>query len=394
MQRQHRHAEATKLMESALALTRKAYAEEHPAVAAAIFDLAAVHNDAGHHRSADSLIRYGLGIQRRLLTATLLRGMAVSSALPLSHATDDITGPIARAFANDSAAPPKVSAASAGDNSLIVFATDRDGPDPIGDYGNAEIYVMNPDGSGQRRLTNEKAADNTPAFSPDGRRIAFVSQRGGGRDIYVMNADGTEQKRLTDFTKLGLAAANPSWSPDGKRVVFRSAVNRVNVYIINADGTGLIKLTDEPRGVAMPAWSPDGRKIAFSNLRHGKPQIYVMDTDGGNEVRLTSNTSRDNRPAWSPDGRLIAFHSDRDGNMEIYVMNADGSDQRRLTRNPAEDSYPSWSPDGKRIVFMSVVLGHNQIFTMKADGTDLKRLTEISPVAFSGFPNWGPAKRR
>jgi TolB protein len=102
----------------------------------------------------------------------------------------------------------------------------------------------------------------------------------------------------------------------------------------------------------------------------------------------------DNHAAWSPDSRRIAFHSDRDGEMEIYVMNADGTDTRRLTTNPTDDSYPSWSPDGKRIAFMRVVLGHNQVFTMNADGSGARRLTEISPVAFSGFPNWGTAQQR
>lgn len=390
---ERRHAEATKLMEHAVVLTRKAYPDEHPAVAAAIIDLAAILNDAGQHRRADSLIRYALGLQRRLLTADLLRGVGNPAAPPSSRTSNAAASPIESAFANEPAVPAKASADPPNDNSLIVFSTDRDGPDPVGDFGNAEIYVMNPDGSGQRRLTNEKAADNTPVLSPDGRKIAFVSQRGGGRDVFVMNVDGTKQNRLTDFWKLGLGAGNPSWSPDGKRIVFRSGVKRVDVYVINADGSGLKKLTDDPRGVAMPAWSPDGQKIAFSSLRDGELEIYVMNADGSNQIRLTFNTSKDNRPAWSPDGRRIAFHSDRDGEMEIYVMNADGSATRRLTKNPTDDSYPSWSPDGKRIVFMRVVLGHNQIFTMNADGSDVKRITEISPVAFSGFPHWGPKKK-
>ena len=392
--RQGRHREAVELMRASLALTRKAHPEEHPAVAGAIFDLAALLSGAGEHSSADSLIRYGLSVQRRLTTADLLRGMAGTSALPGPGTADDETAPIQRAFAAEPAPLAKKSAAPSSYNSRIVFATDRHGPDPVGDHGNAEIYIMNPDGSDQRRLTHENASDDTPALSPDGSMIAFASQRDGGTfEIFLMNADGTNQRRLTDFTKLGIGAVQPAWSPDGKRIVFKSRVKRIDIYVINVDGTGLVKLTDEPRGVNTPAWSPDGRKIAFASLRHGPPEMYVMNPDGSGQVRLTFNTWRDVRPSWSPDSRRIAFHSDRDGEMEIYVMNADGSDTRRLTRNPTEDGFPSWSPDGKRIVFHRRVLGHGAIFTMNADGSDVRRLTEISPVAFSGFPNWGRARR-
>jgi Tol biopolymer transport system component/tetratricopeptide (TPR) repeat protein len=392
--RQGDHARAAALMEQSLSLTRRAHVEEHPAVAAAILDLAGVLNDARQHRRADSLIRYALGIQTRMLAADRMRGMATHSVLPVARATDDVTAPIESVFRDDSTASARVIPASNGDNSLIVFGTDRDGPDPIGNHGNEEIYVMNRDGSGQRRLTNHPAADNTPAFSPDGSQIAFMSQRVGGFDIFVMNADGTGQRRLTNFTEIGLGAVNPEWSPDGKRIVFRSRVGPMNLYVINIDGTGLRKLTDDPLGAVQPSWSPDGRKIAFASLRHGRHEIYVMNTDGTDQVRLTFNTAQDNRPAWSPDSRRIAFHSGRDGNLEIYIMNADGSDQRRLTTHPTDDTYPSFSPDGNRIVFMRVVLGHGQVFSMNADGSDVVRLTEISPVAFSGFPDWGPAQQR
>jgi TolB protein len=118
-----------------------------------------------------------------------------------------------------------------------------------------------------------------------------------------------------------------------------------------------------------------------------------MAADGSDPVKLTDNAARDNQPAWSPDGRRIAFTSNRDGNQEIYVMNADGSNEIRLTNDPADDAHPSWSPDGRRIAFHRTVLGHGQIHVMKADGTDVKRLTELSPVAFSGWPSWGPSRR-
>ena len=173
----------------------------------------------------------------------------------------------------------------------IAFQSDRD--------GNAEIYVMNADGSGQTRLTNNPANDDVPAWSPDGAKIAFQSTRDGNYDIYVMNADGSGQTRLT---------TNPYFNDD------------------------------------VPAWSPRGGKIAFKSTRDGNAEIYVMNADGTGQTRLTTNSATDGNPVWSPNGAKIAFESNRDGNYEIYVMNADGSGQTRLTNNPATDARPGWSP--------------------------------------------------
>ena len=388
---------AAGVFRQALALARDTHSEDEPEVATAVFDLASALHAVNEHSEADSLIRYGVLLQQRLLTAALLRGAAqpgatTSPPLPsTSRASEEITATVDRALA---AQPVRTTPAAAGgaNTSRIAFVSDRDGPDPLGNHGNQEIYVMNADGTGQRRLTHEKAADFGPTWSPDGSMIAFTSQRGGGFDIFVMNADGTAQRRLTNFTERGLGAAGPTWAPDGKRIAFRSRLKQIDIYVVNIDGTGLTKITDGPGGAVTPTWSPDGRRIAFT--REGnRPGIFVMDADGKNVVQLTSNKALDHRPAWSPDGRRIAFYSNRDGDLEIYVMNADGSNQVRLTRNPGEDSYPSWSPDGRRIVFQRRVLGHTQIHVMNADGSDVKRLTELSPVAFSGFPSWGPAQR-
>jgi Tol biopolymer transport system component len=369
---------ATGLFRQALALLRATHPEEHPLVAAAIFELASALNNAGERAEADSLIRIGLALQRRLLTVTMLRSE---------------TGPSPPSLAR-TVVVPTIPAPVLGDGtSRIVFTSDRDGPDPKGDQGNQEIYVMNADGTGQRRLTHEQSGDFHPSWSPDGTMIAFASQRGRGFDIFIMNADGSQQERLTRLTDSGFGAVEPAWSPDGKRIAFRSRVGQVDIYVISVDGTGLTRLTTDPGGAFAPAWSPDGRKIAFSSRRHGSYDIFVMDADGGNPVRLTSNVSIDRRPAWSPDGRRIAFHSDRTGDQEIYVMNADGSDQVRLTTNPGEDAHPSWSPDGQRITFHRRVLGHVQVHVMNADGSGVRRLTDLSTVAFSGFPNWGPGSR-
>jgi hypothetical protein len=273
----------------------------------------------------------------------------------------------------------------------IAFVSSRDRPDVEGRQGNQEIYVMNADGSDQTRLTEDDAIDAAPAWSPDGRRIAFASSRGGGVDIYLMNADGTDPTRLTNMMTRGLGARIPAWSPDGRKIAFATAL-QPDIYVINVDGTGLRSLTTSPATDDQPAWSPDGSKIAFQSNRDGNLEIYVMNADGAQPVRLTFNQARDLSPDWSPDGRRIAFASDRDGDQEIYVMNADGSAPVRLTFNPGEDGRPGWSPDGGRIVFHRRVLGHLQVFTMNADGTEQTRLTEPSLVAFNGFPSWGKGR--
>ncbi len=172
-------------------------------------------------------------------------------------------------------------------------------------------------------------ADWYPVWSPDGGRIAFLSGRSGdgGADIYVMNVDGSGVVRLTDEVPW---IDSLSWSPDGGRIAFDAG----DIYIVNADGSGLVQLTDtdyEYGGDDNPVWSPDGERIAFnrSGFDSGPPPhnsedaIYVMNPDGSGLVQLTDNGH--DAPVWSPDGRRIAFISDRYGDYGIYVMNADGN---------------------------------------------------------------------
>ena len=280
--------------------------------------------------------------------------------------------------------------------SKIVFATDRDGPDPIGNFGNQEIYVMNGDGTGQTRLTDNGAIDGAPVWSPNGQQIAFHSTRANpgppplAIDIFLMNADGTYQSQLTNLTTLGLGGAvDPVWSPNGLQIAFSSFAAPREIFVINVDGTGLANLTSHPARDADPDWSPSGREIAFNSNRDGNQEIYVMNADGSEPRRLTFVAATDQRPAWSPNGRSIAFSSNRDGNLEIYVMNADGSEPTRLTFDAAPDDRPCWSPDGKRIVFdHRVETNHFEVFVMNADGSGQTRLTTSGPDAFSGFADW------
>ena len=239
----------------------------------------------------------------------------------------------------------------------------------------SHIYVMNADGTGLTRLSNDADYDLDPAWSPDGRKIAFVSARDGYYAIFAMNADGSDQTRLTSNPE---GNGQPAWSPDGGKIAFVSRRDGNNeVYVMNADGSGQTRLTDDVADEYEPAWSPDGRTIVFTN--NADRHLYVMNADGSGETRLEATG---HHAVWSPDGRRIAFD---DGG--IYVMNADGSGRMRLSTSNY-DAQPTWSPDGRRIAFVSERGGNAEIYVLRVDGSGETNLTNI--VADDYRPAWQP----
>ena len=212
-----------------------------------------------------------------------------------------------------------------------------------------------------------------PSISADGSAIVFE------RDFRIWKYDthlgtaaqvaitlrgspagaGIEHRTLTTgFRDLAL-------SPDGKKIAFASDRDgNLEIYVMSPTGANQTRLTSTPGAEFNPAYAPNGNKIAFHSSRDGNYEIYVMNADGGNVRRLTNSPYRDLRPRFSPDGKRIAFTSHRDGNAEIYVMNADGTAPRRLTHNPDRDDYPAWHPDGRRLVYVSERDGKHDLYTI------------------------------
>jgi Tol biopolymer transport system component len=267
--------------------------------------------------------------------------------------------------------------------------------------GITDIYTLKSNGAGLTRLTTDAAYDHGPAWSPDGTKIAFWSDRNGNDEIYVMNQDGSGVTRLTNDTSVDF---RPRWSPDGTKIVF---VNRRNgnfeIYVMNADGSSPLRLTNDPATDADPAWSPDGSKIAFWSGRAASGEIYVMNPDGSGVTRLTTNDAQSIQPEWSPDGSKLVFSrltgcDSYSGfcDYDLFVMNADGSGAAQLT-SASSDNDAAWSPDGGSIAFgasfcapyyyyyysYGCYYSYSAVYIVRTDGT---RVVEFLRDAF--YPAW------
>jgi TolB protein len=234
--------------------------------------------------------------------------------------------------------------------------------------GHAQVWVMNEDGSGRRRLTGLSSAKRGD-WSPDGRRLVF-----DGRfyrtlfdfDIGVMNADGSAVRRITRGPERDIMAA---WSPDGRWIAFsrlKTEGGIPDLWLVRPDGTDAHMLV---RRAGTPAWSPNGTRIAV-DLPGG---IWTVRTDGSGRRKLISGDVGE--AAWSPDGRRLVYTSWQHGAPELYAANADGSGRRRLTRNADDDFGARWSPDGARILYTHGRDGAHQVYVMNADGSGKTNLS-------------------
>jgi Tol biopolymer transport system component len=246
-----------------------------------------------------------------------------------------------------------------------------------GVHPHEDIYVVNADGSGLKRLTSDRWADFDPSWSPDGRRIAYRHESAGGdasAEIYVMDADGSLKRNLT---RRAGPDYSPAWSRDGKRIAFASFHGSAlpSIWVMKTDGSEKRRVS--PLSGEYPTWSPDGRKIAFDRNTFGPRawDIWVVGADGSRPRPLIASHADEQGAAWSPDGKTIAYASSRGapaGYKRIWLARADGSRQRLLTKVDGER--PAWTKPGTHVLFTA-----GGMFLVRRDGSGLRSIPVRAP---------------
>ncbi|HEX2241440.1 MAG TPA: hypothetical protein VHJ82_09905 [Actinomycetota bacterium] len=302
-------------------------------------------------------------------------------------------------------------------NGEIVFAV---GQDPTrqqldGSFLEFNLFSVSPTGEGLRQITSAPGVEISPAWAPDGLRIAFSGGPNlyASMDIQIVEVASGETINLTNSPTSD--EYSPDWSPDGKRLVFASALNAplalpypahtvtndYDLYVMNADGREVQRLTESTDWDSYPAWSPSGDWIAY--MRDGSIALISPD---GSKTRLLVNQLELGQglydPEWSPDGRKLLFATAAPDTFEIpllpcacdsdvWVVNVDGSGLRNLTaKSDAHEYAAAWSPDGRRIVFTSNRTGARQPYLMNPDGSNVVPLIDLQLDSGGAGLDWGP----
>jgi TolB protein len=269
----------------------------------------------------------------------------------------------------------------------IAFNSDRDADSR---HRAKEIYMVDYDGYNPRRMTVNLSLNIMPAWSPDGRNLAYVSYRGGSPDIYLASIFAGRSSNLTNGRGQSFA---PSFSPDGKRIAYSSSVSgNSEIWVANADGTSPRKLTTSPASDTAPAWSPTGQEIVFTSSRTGNPQLYVMNDEGLNVRRISNVGNYNDAPAWNPSKEYVevAYTSRLEsGGFDIAVVDLASGQVRQVTQGRGSCEYPSWAPNGRHLVFACNRGGTWQLTVSDRDGRNVQTLSTGS--GNNVYPDWSPA---
>jgi Tol biopolymer transport system component len=266
--------------------------------------------------------------------------------------------------------------------------------------GNNKVMIRNGDGSNPIVVHSSGIGLlGSPSFSPNGKKLVFSSdeQSGGSADIFVINIDGTG---MTNITNNANRDETPSWSPDGTKIAFIStrdsgSQGEYDLFVMNADGTNPVNISNAASTLdRFPSWSPDSSKIYYSSARGGPEQVYAYDVGLSTEVKVTNFSSTAYEPKISPDGMTVLYSGVGAGDtkVQLYTQNIDGTNVKKPYQlcSTSDSQWPSWSPDGKKILFTSgcetTTIGN--LYFVNADGTGLKRITSSDTEYVWGSTDW------
>ncbi len=247
-------------------------------------------------------------------------------------------------------------------NTRIAYITREQ---PAGGPPRFLLRVADADGYGPREIVNSIEPLMSPAWSPDGKQLAYVSFEKKRPTLYVQNVADQRRETIADFYGINSA---PAWSPDGKRLALTlSRDGNPEIYVLDLATRAFTRITNEPAIDTEPSWSPDGQSIVFTSDRSGSPQIYRVAASGGAPERLTFEGDYNARASYAPDGKTLTLVSRHDGRYHIAVLQIDNKALQVLTDSVLDES-PTYAPNGRMILYATEVRGRGVLASVSAEG--------------------------